>query len=95
MGRDKDGRNGILRPAGAGVRSSSLSSLELFGGRTRLNHLEIMLCLWQLFAIPSAVRRPFIELEERLQKRIDFNDSAAIEPAQRGSVLNRPGVRNP
>jgi hypothetical protein len=41
------------------------------------------------------VVRQFIEQAERLENRIDVNDGAAIEPAQRRSVLDRPGIRNP
>jgi hypothetical protein len=44
MGRDKVGRNGIPKPAGAGGGSSSLS-LEPFGVTARINHLEITLRL--------------------------------------------------
>jgi hypothetical protein len=32
-----------------------------------------------------------VEGNQRSQNRINFDDSATIEPAQRGSVLDRPG----
>ena len=99
MGRDKSmGRNGIPKPAGAGGGSSSLS-LEPFRGSTRLNHLEITLRLRgegrQPFAISSAVGLQFVEQNKRSPNSINFNDSATVEAAQRGGVLDRPGVRNP
>ena len=46
-------------------------------------------------AIRGAVGRRFIEQNERLQDGVNFNHSAAVELAQRGSVLDRPGIRNP
>jgi hypothetical protein len=36
-----------------------------------------------------------MEQIERLQDRVNFNVRATIELAQRGSVLDRSGIRNP
>jgi hypothetical protein len=57
MGRDKVGRNGIPRPAGADGGSASLS-LEPFGVTARINHLEITLRLR-----PAAVCKPLCDRE--------------------------------
>ena len=80
------GRNGIPKPAGAGGGSSSLS-LEPFEGLMRFIHLESTLRLRpeRCSRLPFSLRSGAcsIEQNQRLQNRINFDDSATIEPAQR------------
>ena len=95
MSCDKGGPNGIPKPAGAGGGSSSLS-LEPSEPESR--NLEITLRLR-----PEGDSRlqwrfgqcRLVEQNKRLQDRVNFNDGATIELAQRGSVLDGPGIRNP
>ena len=91
------GRNGIPKPAGAGGGSSSSLSFERFGGPTRFNHLETTLCRQLDGGRWCTIHygRQFIEKNERSSNIVNLDESATIEPAQRGSVLDRPGVRNP
>ena len=80
----------------AGHRHHCRSTSDL-GGPTRLNHLETMLCLrpegGRCSRYPMA--RQFIEQNKRSSNVVNFNDSATVEPAQRGSVFDCPCIRNP
>ena len=100
VGRDKSGAVRKSEPGqGRAAAGSSSGSLAPFGRPTRLNHLEIALRLLPGGAPPVAIiasaRRSFVERSERLQNRIDLNDSATVDLAQSGCILDRPGARNP
>ena len=42
--------------------------------------------------IETPYGRPFIEQNERSSNVVNFNDTATVELAQRGSILHRPSI---
>ena len=94
------------RVRGGGDKGGPKRNPEPCRGRRRLviivvgapqprNHATPAAPSWQPFAIRGAGGGRFIERNQRLLDRVHFNNSATIELAQRGSILDSPGIRNP